>query len=301
MEMSLKDKSIAVIGLGLLGTSLAMALKGKCRELTGWSRQEKVLRYVLDNGIVDNAPESPSEAVCNADITVLCLPIPVICDFLRQHAGDFKSGAVVTDIGSVKGIIVRTGEEALTPSGVKFVGSHPMAGTEKTGAFAAFPGLYDHAEVFITPTENTDESALSSVYALWSAVGTAIRVITPDYHDRLVAHTSHISHLLALGITLSVLNEDDPQLRRDRFSGCATGFRDTSRIASSSPSMWREIIEANQQPVLEAIAEFERYFNEIKELIKSGRFDEFEKLFARGKELRDSWIAYKNSEHNCKW
>ena len=299
--MFLDNKNIAIIGLGLLGTSLAMTLKGKCGKIIGWSRQEKVRRYVLANGIVDHAPESPQEAVCGADITVLCLPIPVICDFLRRYAHDFKPGSVVTDIGSVKGIIVKAGEEALESCGVNFVGSHPMAGTEKTGAFAAFPKLYEHAEVFITPTAKTDKTALAAVEALWGAAGTAIRVIPPDYHDRLVAHTSHISHLLALGITLSVLNEDDPQLRRDRFSGCATGFRDTSRIASSSPSMWREIIEANQQPVLEAIAEFERYFGEIKELIKSGRFDEFEKLFARGKELRDSWIAYKNSEHSCKW
>lgn len=301
MDLSLKNKSVAVVGLGLLGTSLAMALKGKCAGITGWSRQQKVREYALSGNIVDRTPENVTDAIKNADITVLCLPVPVICDFMRQHCHEFKPGSVVTDIGSVKGIVVKTGEEALTPCGVDFVGSHPMAGTEKTGAFAAFPELYNHAEVFITPTERTSETALETVAQLWREIGTAVRVIPPDYHDRLVAHTSHISHLLALGITLSVLNEDDPVLRRDRFSGCATGFRDTSRIASSSPSMWREIIEANQQPVLEAIEEFERCFGQIKELIKEGRFDEFEQLFAHGKELRDSWIAYKNSEHNCKW
>lgn len=301
MDLSLKNKNVAIIGLGLLGTSLAMALNGKCREIVGWSRREKVRDYVLDKKVVDRCPESVVDAISDADITVLCLPIPVICEFVLRYRNEFKHGSVVTDIGSVKGVIVKAGEKALHPCGVKFIGSHPMAGTEKTGAFAAFPELYNHAEVFITPTEDSSADALELVKALWHAAGTAIRIISPDYHDRLVAHTSHISHLLALGITLSVLDEDDPGLRRDRFSGCATGFRDTSRIASSSPSMWREIIEANRQPVLEAIDEFEWYFGLIKKLIKEGRFDEFERLFARGKELRDSWIAYKNSEHNCKW
>lgn len=297
----LKDRTVCIIGLGLLGASLALALRGKAGRVSGWGRRPETRRYALDIGAIGETAERPEKLLAEADLTVLCLPIPVIIEFMRDHAGDFKPGSCVTDIGSVKRTIVEAGERYLAPHGVRFVGSHPMAGTEKSGAKAAFATLYDHAEVFVTPTPATDARALQLVCAMWEAIGTKINRLAPLPHDELVAHTSHISHLLALGLTLSVLGDSDPKLLELRFSGCATGFRDTSRIASSSPVMWREIIEANRGPVLGAIEEFEGRFKLIKTLIEEGRFDEFEQLFGIGKTLRDKWINYKNNEQNCNW
>ncbi|MDD4816838.1 MAG: prephenate dehydrogenase [Victivallaceae bacterium] len=299
--MTIKNCTVAVIGLGLLGASLGMALRGKCAKVLGWARREETRRRAVEVGAVDETGDDPAAILARADLTVLCLPIPVIIDFLRANAGYFKKGAAVTDIGSVKSSIVAAGEAALGPLGVFFVGSHPMAGTEKTGLDAAFKTLYRHAEVFVTPTAASPEPAVALVTEMWEAIGTRVNLLAPGPHDELVAHTSHISHLLALGLTLSVLDEQDEHLLRLRFSGCATGFRDTSRIASSSPLMWRQIVEANRGPVLQAIAEFEAKFSLIKQLITEERFDEFERLFGEGKFLRDSWIGYKNKEHGCNW
>ena len=301
MSELLKNKTVCIVGLGLLGTSLALALRGASCRVVGWSRRPEVRNYALEIGAVSATAENPAELLAMADLTVLCLPIPAIISFMKQHAADFAPHSTVTDIGSVKSVIVESGEAALTPYQVNFVGSHPMAGTEKSGPYAAFATLYRHAEVFVTPTAETAAESVALVQTMWETVGTSVRLIAPAPHDELVAHTSHISHLLALGLTLSVLDEPNPDLRQMRYSGCATGFRDTSRIASSSPEMWREIIEANQSAVLQAIAEFEHHFSNIKQLIADGRFEEFQALFAVGKSLRDSWIEYKNREHNCNW
>jgi len=300
-ELTFTNQKIAIIGMGLLGTSLGMALRKRGFEVVCWARREETRLFALEHHAASGAAPTPQLAVKEADITIFCLPIPVIVNLLDELGGDFKPGSVVTDIGSVKGCIVAAGEAAVKRSRAHFVGSHPMAGTEKSGAEAAFPTLYEHAEVLVTPTENSDPAAVTTVVRLWKELGTSVRLMTPSAHDILVAHTSHVSHLLALGLTLSVLGVEGEALKKLRFSGCATGFKDTSRIASSSPAMWREIVEANQKSVLEAIAEFEACFGKIKELISEGRFDEFEALFAKGKALRDSWIEYKNKEHGCNW
>ena len=294
----LKDKNITIIGMGLLGTSLAMALRGKCAKITGWSRSADSRSHAMNVGALDCTAETPQEAMAMADVVVICLPIPRIIDFLYEYADNIPATAAVTDIGSVKHIITVAGEKTV---GGRFIGSHPMAGTEKSGGKAAFATLYAHAEVFVTPTQSTDRDALNTVVAMWESIGTSVKQMPPTEHDELVAHTSHISHLLALGLTLSVLDESDPARKGDRFSGCATGFRDTSRIVSSMPSMWREIIEANRPAVLGAMDEFQSHFSYIRQLIEEGRFDEFEELFAQGKSLRDSWIDYKNREHGCDW
>ncbi|MEA4862100.1 MAG: prephenate dehydrogenase [Victivallaceae bacterium] len=299
--VKLENLNVAVIGLGLLGGSLALALRGRVKTVFTWARRDETRDFARRHGMGDVVCETSREALSHADVAVLCLPIPAIVDFLKNHADEFAPGSVATDIGSVKRVIVSAGEAGLAARGVSFVGSHPMAGTEKSGADAAFAELYDHAEVFVTPTPESDPAAVETVTALWEALGTRVNPISPGSHDVLVAHTSHISHLLALGITLSVLGEKNPELRRLRFSGCATGFRDTSRIASSSPAMWRQIVEANSDAIMLAIAEYEWKFAEIKRLIAVGDFDGFEKLFAEGKALRDSWIEYKNREQNCNW
>ena len=285
---------VAVVGLGLLGTSLGLALKNSGVQRLGWARRKDVRDWCLAHGAVDVIAENPADILRDADLTVICRPIPAINSFILEHAGDFKSGSIVTDIGSDKGVIVETGETVLHKQQVHFVGSHPMAGTEKNGCEAAFAELYDNAEIFVTVTPQSNPDAVDTVEAFWNLLPIAqVKRFSPEIHDSLVAHTSHISHLLALALTLSVLECNDSEEAALRYSGCATGFRDTSRIASSSPVMWREIIENNQPAVVEAARKCERIYHEIVTAIENGEFDRFEALFARGKELRDNWMNYK--------
>ncbi len=284
--------NIAIIGLGLLGASLGMALRERGHHRLGWSRRDEVCRRALEDGVIDRTGPL-AELLAEADLTVLCLPVPRIAEYLRRHAGAWRPGATVTDIGSVKGCIEAAAREALAPRGVRFVGSHPMAGTEHSGYDAAFAGLYDDAETFICPGACSDPEAVETVAGMWRSIGTRTRVIDAGRHDELVAHTSHISHLLASALALTVLDCASEEELAWRYAGCATGFRDTSRIASSSPAMWREIIENNAPAVIDAARGFEARFHRIAGLIEAGDFAGFEAEFARGKELRDGWLDYK--------
>ena len=293
-------EKVAVIGLGLLGGSLAMALNDSPYKTLGWTRRKEVRDEFMSEGIIDFTCDDVDKVLAEADLTVICLPVPRIMEFIRSHAKSWRAGAIVTDIGSVKEVIVNCGEMALEPVGVHFIGSHPMAGTEKSGPENAFPELYRNAEVFVTKTAASNPEALCEVKKMWESIGTSVVELGVREHDVLVGHTSHISHILALALTQTVL-DCKPEEVDARYSGCATGFKDTSRIASSSPLMWREIIENNQPAVLEVAREFEKRWHHLVEIIEKSDFDALEKEFSRGKELRDGWIKYKNSKHNCNW
>ena len=290
-------KKLTIIGLGLLGTSLAMALKqhGGYR-ITGWTRRADVRRRLAAAGQIDVAADSFEEAIAAADLTVLALPIPQIIDYLAAGASVWRPGTVVTDLGSVKGVIMAAAARDLTPRNVIFIGSHPMAGTEKSGADAAFPTLFANADVFVTPPESALPglpAALTGIDELWRDVGAHPHRIAAAAHDNLVAHTSHVLHVVASALATAILDAPDPETRLNRFRGCATGFRDTSRIASSNPVMWREIIEHNQAAVLSALRSFETRCSRLSRLIEQGDFAAFQTEFARGKELRDEWLQYK--------
>jgi prephenate dehydrogenase len=295
-----KPETVAIIGLGLLGASLGMALRDKGLKRLGWTRRPEVREWAVKENVVDSTAEDICEVLSQADITVFCLPIPEIISYIERYAASWKPGAIVTDIGSVKEVIVNCGEKNLLPRGVRFVGSHPMAGTEKSGPFAAFPELYNKAEVFVTNTPDTCPEAIERIIRFWESINTKTVRIGVREHDILVAHTSHISHVLALALTQAVLDcpEKEQQLR---YSGCATGFRDTSRITSSSPVMWREIIENNQPAVLESVREVEKRWQHIRQIIENKQYEQLQEEFAKGKKLRDDWIKYKNSTQNCNW
>jgi len=288
------EQKIAIIGLGLLGGSFGMALKGKGFHRIGWARRPEVRAAALAADALDEVCGTAEEAVAKADITVLALPIPQILRYLELCAPHFRPGSLVTDMGSVKGVICRKAEEVLTPRGIVFTGSHPMAGTEKSGFDNAFPELYNNADAFLTPCTLTQEDHLRTLKDLWKAVGIRKTVrIDPATHDDLVAHTSHVLHIVASALALTILESDDPEEKARRFAGCATGFRDTSRIASSNPAMWREIIENNTPANLTALKNFEDRLRFLRKMIEKGDYDGFEREFARGKKLRDSWVDYK--------
>lgn len=279
---------VSVLGLGLLGASFCMELEGKYHR-AGWARNPDTRNKAMEKGIVDAVFETPEEAFSSGDFIVLCLPIPVIVEYIRKYATLMKPGAVLTDIGSVKGVIEQAAQEI---PGIHFIGSHPMAGTEKSGLDNAFKGLYSNADVFIVPPMGAEEADILKVEKLWQDIGTRTTRLDSREHDELVAGTSHVPHILASATTLSVLDVPEDE-RIVRFSGCATGFRDSSRVASSSPVMWREIVEQNTPAVLTALNELRQHLDEYEEMIRNGDFDGFEQKFAKGKMLRDQWLRWK--------
>ena len=295
--MADKENSVAIIGLGLLGGSLGMALRGSSFHRIGWARRAEVRDRALELDAVDEVCDSIFAAAHAAKLIVLALPVPAACEYLMRGAELWEPGSVITDIGSVKQPVMAAAAR-LANAGIVFIGSHPMAGTEKSGLESAFPELYRGADVFVTPAADSPRDAVDRVFALWRAVGGIPGVIEADRHDDLVARTSHVLHVLASALASSILDAPDERTRRERFRGCATGFRDTSRIASSNPAMWREIIMQNQPAVLAALRDFDRRYEEIKKLIECGDFDGFEREFARGKELRDRWLQYKNGQRH---
>lgn len=287
--------NVGIVGLGLLGGSLGMALKGSYHRI-GWGRREDNRSAALELNAVDEVCRDPGDLLKKADITVLAIPVQATIDFMVEYADSFPRGTVVTDVGSLKGEICQAAEKILIPRGVRFTGSHPMAGTEKHGVGAAFPELYENADIFILKGNGADPEAVSMVADMWTAAGGHPKFLDDaDAHDALVARTSHVLHIVASALTSAILGAANQEERSNRFAGCATGFRDSCRIAASTPAMWREITEKNAAAVLTAMDEFEQRYFTLRRLIESGQFDEFQEEFARGKELRDQWIAYKNN------
>jgi prephenate dehydrogenase len=200
----------------------------------------------------------------------------VTLDVLDKLEGYLTPDTIVTDVCSLKGFVSKKAYS------YKFIPSHPMAGTEKSGLDNAFKGLYSNADVFIVPPMGAEEADILKVEKLWQDIGTRTTRLDSREHDELVAGTSHVPHILASATTLSVLDVPEDE-RIVRFSGCATGFRDSSRVASSSPVMWREIVEQNTPAVLTALSELRRHLDEFENMVRLGDFDGFEQKFAKGK------------------
>ena len=287
-------QNTAIIGLGLLGGSLGLALKKCPVKRLGWARRDITRATALELDAIDETSSDLEEILRKADTVVLALPIPVIIDYMPVCAKVCRPGTVITDIDSIKSEIMSAAEKIFTdPAGPYFAGSHPMAGTEKSGIASAFAELYSNADVFITPLQNIPDEAVAKIETLWQQINCHTSILDAEKHDRLVAETSHALHVVASALSLSILDNPDETEKLFRFRGCATGFKDTSRIASSSPRMWREIIEHNQQAVLAALDGFQKSLDDFRALIRSGDFDGFEEKFTAGKILRDAWLEYK--------
>ena len=283
------ERKILVVGLGLLGMSLAMAFRRAGISVAGCNRHSEAVEFGISNGyLVPESAESQEKLLSGADVVFLALPIPATVEFVEKNVSFFKKGAIVTDLNSTKGAFMNKAREVLRPVGVRFVGSHPMAGTEKSGYRNAFETLYDNADVFIC-SDDFESSETAVIEKLWQSINCKTVRITPEKHDRLVARTSHVAHILASALTVSVLGYED---KLDNFAGCAGGFRDTSRTASSNPVMWKEIIENNREAVLDAMDYFDRAYGNFRKIIEEKRFDDFEKEFALGRELREEWLEY---------
>jgi prephenate dehydrogenase len=282
-----RDSCVAIAGLGLLGASLGLRLR-QCvpgMRILGYARREASVQAAIERGMIDSGSTDPADVLPEADLTILCIPVNAIIHFARANAHLWRPGAVVTDVGSVKGEIVDGVRPVLNERGVHFIGSHPMAGSEKAGLEYAKADLYDGAVVFVTPVAGDDPAVCDSVVRLWDMAGARTRRIKPGEHDALVARTSHLLHLLA-GVAVEIgLAPDDALL------ATAGGFRDFTRIASSSPDMWSQIFELNRTEVLAAIDDFGGELDRLRGLIVAADWDELKVYLSTARDHRDQWLA----------
>ena len=276
---------LAVIGVGLIGGSLALALReaGAVEQVSGVDVSESNLEVALARGIVDSASLDPAEGVRDADMVVLATPVRAMRGALEAALPGLAPDAVITDVGSVKeDVIARL--EPLMPQTAALVPGHPVAGTEKGGAAAAFSSLFHGRFCVLTPTPRTPEHALNRVRALWSAAGSQVVEMEADRHDRIMAVVSHLPHMVAYTMVDTVDERERLVGRLLEFS--AGGFRDFTRVASSDPVMWRDIALSNREALLDAMTCFETIWKTLKEHIVSGDEKALEDFFIRARALR---------------
>ncbi len=283
-------RSIAIAGLGLLGGSLGLALKknfGAQVEIHGLARRRQSIDEALELGAIDTGAVEAAQVLPTADLTIVCLPVSTTIDFIRDNAGHWSPGAVVTDVGSIKRGIVDAGEELLNPIGVEFIGSHPMAGSEKSGLAAARSDLYKNAVVFTTRTRNTDCKALALVKQIWSGIGAKVHEIGVAEHDSLVAHTSHFLHLIAPAALNVALQPENAA------AGTAGAFRDVTRIAAGSTQMWLEIFQQNRDMILKCADEFRGEFDRFVQALAQNDWPTMNGLLEAARAKRLDW--------ECEW
>lgn len=288
--MAVRWNKVTLVGVGLLGGSLGLAMKRRhlARQVEGYVRRPASVAESRRRGAVDHATLDLTEAVAGADLVVLCTPLGQMRPLVERMLPVLKRGAVVTDVGSAKAGVVRELENLVASAGTHFVGSHPMAGGEKTGVAAARADLFERAVCIVTPTRRTHPAARRSVEALWRAVGGRVVRLSPAEHDRLVSLSSHLPHLVAAALASCVL---DPRRPAVQAAVCANGFRDTTRIASGSPEMWRDIALANRRAIGAALRDFIRRLQRLENLLQQGDADAIAGYFRAAKERRDRWAA----------
>ena len=287
MSDTLLIPRMAIMGVGLIGGSLALALReaGAVGEVIGCGRGKPNLEKALELGIIDHYTRDPLEAVADADLIFLATPVKTLATVIAQCLPALKPGAIITDGGSVKAEVVRS-IEPLLPESIHFVPGHPIAGTEQSGAEAAFASLYRGKRCILTPTAKTDAQALALVERMWQLAGSRVVNMPMDKHDRILAAISHLPHMVAYSLVNAVGSYDHYEENILEYS--AGGFRDFTRIASSDPTMWRDIAETNQDALLEMMEQFEVFFAELKADVATGDGDKLFEFFQRSKQMRDA-------------
>jgi prephenate dehydrogenase len=279
---------ITLAGVGLLGGSLGLAVKqrGLAVKVDGLVRRSAGITECNRLGVVDHATRDPLRAVEDADLVVLCTPLARMREVLQQMLPSLKHGAIVTDVGSVKVSVVRDLESLVAEAGGYFVGSHPMAGAEKMGPSAALADLFVNAVCVVTPTPGSSPEAVDRVEEFWRAVGGRPLRLTPELHDDLVGRSSHLPHVVAAELANYVLSPAHP---KQQPMLCANGFRDTTRIASGSPEMWRDIALANRKNLARVLGVFVEDLQEFKLALENGDQKLVGEFFEKAKQRRDAW------------
>jgi cyclohexadieny/prephenate dehydrogenase len=284
--VSLHFNRIALLGFGLIGGSIARAARplGLVGEIVTTARSAKTRARVAELGIVDAVMESNAEAVKDADLVILCIPVGACGAVAQEIASHLKPGAIVSDVGSVKGAVVREMAPHL-PKTVHFVPAHPVAGTEHSGPDSGFPELFINRWCILTPPEGTDPDAVERLRAFWTALGARVETMTPDHHDLVLAITSHLPHLIAYTI-VGTADELAQVTSSEVIKFSAGGFRDFTRIAASDPTMWRDVFLANKDAVLEMLGTFNEDLSKLTRAIRRGDGEALFEHFARTRAIR---------------
>jgi prephenate dehydrogenase len=279
--------TVAILGVGLIGGSLARALKraNAAREIVGYSRSTATLELARDLNVIDRAAQTAAAAVEGAEVVVVAVHLAATETVLAEIRTSLSEPAIVTDVGSVKAPVVGAARRALGSKFPCFVPGHPLAGTEKSGVEASFAELFERRRVILTPVSETLPEAVGAVHTLWRRAGvTDIALMTPEAHDSALAATSHLPHVLAYALVECVARDRDGE---HVLRNAAGGFADITRIASSDAAMWRDICLANRGAILEGLKRFGAIASEIAEALECGDGARLQTIFAHAKQIRD--------------
>ena len=277
-------KKLTVLGPGLLGASLGMSVleRGLFESVHVWSRRPETRDKCRTLPWCTAVHDRPEKAIADAELVVICTPVKIIPDLLEKLSEDFAEGSIVTDVGSTKGSICKAAQKNLSDK-VSFVGSHPMAGSEKTGLEYASADLFEGQACILTPTDETDPKATAKLEDFWSQLGMKVGKSSPAEHDRIVAAISHLPHILA-SILCEQLTKSNPEWKS--FAG--KGLRDTTRVAAGDPNLWRQILEENSTAICEALENFRGTLESFSNALEQSDFEKIEGSLAKGKTFRDS-------------
>ena len=282
---------VALIGIGLIGSSLAHVMRKQqlAGEITGYARSEATRAKVRELGLVDHIYTTAAEAVKSADLVILCSPVGTYGALAQEIGPALKPGAILTDVGSVKGAVVRD-VLPYVPREAHFIPGHPIAGTEQSGPESGFAELFINRWCILTPLPDADPKAVEQLTAFWRGCGSNVEVMTPEHHDLVLAITSHLPHLIAYNI-VSTAADLEEVTSSEVIKYSAGGFRDFTRIAASDPTMWRDVFLNNKDAVLEMLGRFSEDLSALQRAIRWGDGDMLFDVFTRSRQIRRSIIA----------
>ena len=277
---------LCIIGVGLMGGSLALALKKSayCQSVIGAGRSVDNLTTAIKLGIIDEYETDLAVAVKDADVIVLAVPLGAMQDVFVKISPAIKESAIITDVGSAKSSVIEAARSGLGIKFKQFVPAHPIAGTEKSGADAAFDSLFQNRRVIMTPLEENSDNDISVIQSMWETAGAEVDIMSAPHHDLILAGTSHLPHVLAFALVDCLNKVDDVD---EVFKYAAGGFRDFTRIASSDPVMWRDICLENSAAILKMMQSYQVDVDILKKAIEQSDSDKLLKIFSDAKQARD--------------
>jgi cyclohexadieny/prephenate dehydrogenase len=283
-------EKVCIVGLGLIGGSIGLAIKRSniSNQITGYARSNSTLEKAIELGLVDSVKDNLKDAVNNSDLVILATPLSTFRELVEEMSPFLKKGCIITDTGSAKLTVIEDLKDIL-PNGVEFVPGHPIAGTEESGPDAGFAELFDNRWCILTPTEDNSSNAVDLVKDFWESIGSKVEIMDPMHHDKVLAITSHIPHLIAFNI-VGTANNLANVTEKEVVKYSAGGFRDFTRIAASDPKMWSDIFTYNSDAVLEMLDLFSNDLAKLKAAVIKKDSDLLFSNFEKTREVRKNII-----------
>jgi cyclohexadieny/prephenate dehydrogenase len=284
--MSTQFERVALIGIGLIGSSLAHVIRREklATHISGHAKSAETRAAAMKLGLVDSVHETAADAVRNADLVIMCVPVGACGEIAKEISSALVPGAILTDVGSVKAAVVRDVLPYL-PAGINFIPGHPIAGTEQSGPASGFAELFENRWCILTPLPDSDPKAVARLEKFWRSCGSDVELMTPEHHDMVLAITSHLPHLIAYNIVGTAADLEDVTAS-EVIKYSASGFRDFTRIAASDPTMWRDVFLNNREAVLEMLGRFSEDLSVLQRAIRFGDGDSLFSLFTRARGVR---------------